>query len=97
MISKKRLLVQVTLLLIGSLALALVGNGLRRDGIPVLRPSKEDLALKSGITPIHLDTAKLLMQNPKVLFLDARPFNVWKRGRSPGAPLSMPPAASAAR
>lgn len=78
-------LVRAAIILGGSLVLSLAANGLRKDGIPLIRPSKEALALKSGITPIHIDTAKLLLENPKVLFLDARPHNVWKRGRIPGA------------
>ena len=78
-------LIRAAILLAASLALALGINAVRTDGIPVIRPSKEAMALKSGITPIHLDTAKLLLQDPKVLFIDARPHNVWKRGRIPGA------------
>lgn len=76
---------RAALILVGSLGLALGLNAWRAEGIPLVRPTKEALALKSGITPIHLDTALLLLQDPKVLFLDARPRNVWKRGRIPGA------------
>jgi rhodanese-related sulfurtransferase len=81
----KTQLVRAAILLVASLGLALGINAVRKDGIPVIRPSKEAMALKSGITPIHLDTAKILLQDPKVLFIDARPHNVWKRGRIPGA------------
>jgi len=78
-------LIRAAILLVASLALALGINAVRKDGIPVVRPSKESLALKSGITPIHLDTARILLQDPNVLFLDARPRNVFKRGRIPGS------------
>lgn len=81
----KKHLLQAAILLAASLVLALGLNAVRKEGIPIVRPSKESLALKSGITPIHLDTAKLLLEDPKVLFLDARPRNVWKRGRIPSA------------
>ena len=81
----KQLLLRAAIVMAASLGLAFAINGLRKDAIPWVRPSKEMLALKTGITPIHLDTAKLLLENPKVLFLDARPRNVFKRGRIPGA------------
>lgn len=77
------------IVLAASLLLALGFNAARKDGVPLIRPSKEALALRAGITPIQLDTAKLLLQDPKVLFVDARPRNVWKRGRIPGA-VSLP-------
>lgn len=81
----KRHLLRAATVLAASLAIALALNALRGDGVPVIRPSKEVLALKAGITPIDLDTAKFLAQDPKILFVDARPRNVWKRGHIPGA------------
>lgn len=81
----KRHLLQAGAVLAASLLIALGINAVRPDGVPVIRPSKETLALRSGITPIQLDTAKLLQQDPNVLFVDARPRNVWKRGHIPGA------------
>lgn len=81
----KRYFLQAGMVLAASLLLALGINAVRPDGVPVIRPTKEALALRAGITPIQLDTAKLLLQDPNVLFVDARPRNVWKRGRIPGA------------
>jgi rhodanese-related sulfurtransferase len=78
-------LIRAAIVLAASLLLALGINAARPDGVPLIRPSKEALALRAGITPIQLDTAKLLLEDPKVLFVDARPRNVWKRGRIPGA------------
>ncbi|MEK7391450.1 MAG: rhodanese-like domain-containing protein [Fibrobacterota bacterium] len=78
-------LIRAAIVLAASLFLALGINAARPDGVPLIRPSKEALALRAGITPIQLDTAKLLLEDPKVLFVDARPRNVWKRGRIPGA------------
>jgi rhodanese-related sulfurtransferase len=82
----KKHIVRIVVFLSVGLAASLVANSLRpTGGIGVLRPSAEALALQAGITPIHLDTAKLLLENKKVLFLDARPANVYKRGRIPGS------------
>ncbi len=81
----KRHFLQAGIVLAVSLLIALGINAVRSDGVPVIRPSKEVLALRAGITPIQLDTAKLLQQGPTVLFVDARPRNVWKRGHIPGS------------
>lgn len=72
-------------LLLSSLGSALAINALRTDSIPVVRPSKAELALRAGITPIHLDTAELFLQDRKFLFLDARHPSAFRRGHIPGA------------
>ena len=82
----KKQIARIILILAAGLAASLAVNAERPSGrIAVLRPSAEALALQAGITPIHLDTAKLLLENKNVLFLDARPAAVYRRGRIPGA------------
>jgi rhodanese-related sulfurtransferase len=68
-----------------SLVLALVANSVRPDGIKVRRPPADVLVRQSGITPVNLDTVKLLLQDKRFLFVDARPANAYVRGRIPGA------------
>lgn len=81
----KSLLLRSIILLSAGLVLALGANALRSDGIPMVRPTAEELVRQEGIHPVHLDTAKILLADSRVLFLDARPPNVFKRGRIPGA------------
>lgn len=81
----KTLLSRCLILLAAGLGLALGANALRPDGIPLIRPTAEELVRQEGIHPVHLDTAKLLLADSRVLFLDARPPNVFKRGRIPGS------------
>lgn len=81
----KTLLSRSIVLLASGLAVALGTNALRSDGIPLVRPTAEELVRQEGIHPVHLDTAKILLADSRVLFLDARPPNVYKRGRIPGA------------
>lgn len=64
---------------------ALAVNAVRPDAIPLLRPSQADLARKEGITPLHLDTAQLMHKDSAILFVDARPASVYKRGHIPRA------------
>ncbi|HNY29587.1 MAG TPA: rhodanese-like domain-containing protein [Fibrobacteria bacterium] len=72
-------------LLLGSLALAAGINALRESPLPLIRPSRTELALRSGITPIHLDTAALFAKDPRFLFLDARHPSVFRRAHIPGS------------
>lgn len=81
----KSLFLRSLVLLSAGLVLALGANALRSDGIPLVRPTAEELVRQEGIHPVHLDTAKILLADSRVLFLDARPPNVFKRGRIPGA------------
>ena len=82
----KKQIARIAAILAAGLVASLAANALRPSGsISVVRPSADALALQAGITPIHLDTAKLLLENRKVLFLDARPAAVYRRGRIPGA------------
>ncbi len=76
---------RIVAILAAGLALALGTNALRGDGIPLVRPTAEELMRREGVTPVHLDTAKILQTLPGVLFLDARPANAFRRGRIPGA------------
>lgn len=78
-------LARAGIILAASLAVALGLNAARPDGIAVLRPPADILVRQAGITPISLDTVKILLQNKRVLFLDARPANAYVRGRIPGA------------
>ena len=68
-----------------SLVLALVANAVRPDGIKVHRPPADVLVRQSGITPVNIDTVKILLQDKRFLFLDARPTNAYVRGRIPTA------------
>lgn len=81
----KTLLFRSIVLLFAGLALSIGVNAIRPDGIPLVRPTAEELVRQEGIHPVHLDTARMLLADPRVLFLDARPPNVFKRGRIPGA------------
>lgn len=81
----KTVLLRSVVLLLAGLGIALATNHFRSDGIPLVRPTAEELVRDVGIVPVHLDTAKLLLADKRVLFLDARPANVYKRGRIPGA------------
>lgn len=81
----KTQVLRATLLVAVGLVLALAVNAFHPQGIPLVRPTSEEIARHQGITPVHLDTAKLLMKDPAVLFVDARPANVYRRGRIPGA------------
>jgi rhodanese-related sulfurtransferase len=78
-------LVRAGILLAVSLFLALGFNALRTDGIEVVRPPADLLVRQAGITPIGLDTVKILLRDKRVLFVDARPDNAYARGRIPGA------------
>lgn len=77
--------IRISALLLGSLALAAALNGLRPKPLPLIRPSAAELALQSGITPVHLDTAWLFAQDKRFLFLDARHPSVYKRAHIPGS------------
>lgn len=81
----KNLLLRLAVILAIGMAGALGTNALRPDGIPLIRPTAEELMRREGVTPVHLDTAKILQTLPGVLFLDARPANAFRRGRIPGA------------
>ena len=81
----KRHFLQAAAVLAVSFLIALGINSVRTDGIPVIRQSKEVLALRAGITPVLIDSVKILLQDPNVLLVDARPLAAWKRGRIPGA------------
>lgn len=81
----KTLIFRCLVLLVAGLGSALVVNAVRPDGIPLLRPTAEEMARQEGITPVHLDTARILHADERFLFLDARPPNVFKRGRIPGS------------
>lgn len=78
-------LVRIAALLLGSLALAAAINAKREKPLPLIRPSQAELALQSGITPLHLDTAVLFTQDRRFLFLDARHPSVYRRAHIPGA------------
>lgn len=79
-------LVRAGVVLAISLILALAVNAVRADGgIKVRRPAAEALVRQAGIVPVNLDTAKLLLQDKRFLFVDARPASSYKRGRIPGA------------
>lgn len=78
-------LVRAGIVLAVSLALALVVNAVRADGIQVRRPPTDVLVRQAGITPVNLDTVRILLQDKRFLFLDARPANAYVRGRIPGA------------
>ena len=77
--------VRAGIILAIALGLALVANSARPDGIKVWRPAADVLVRQSGITPVNLDTVKILLQDKRFLFLDARPTNAYVRGRIPGA------------
>ena len=81
----KKLLFRSLVLVLAGLALSIGVNAVRPDGIPLVRPTAEELVRQEGIHPVHLDTARILLADSRVLFLDARPPNVYKRGRIPGA------------
>jgi len=81
----KRTFVRIGLLGALGLVLALSFNALRPDGIPVVRPSQAQLILREGITPVHLDTARILHADTNFLFVDARPASVFRRGHIPRA------------
>lgn len=80
----KQSLMRLAIIALASFGTALAVNALRPTGsIPVIRPSQAELAMKDGITPVHLDTAKLFHADSAILFVDARPASVFKRGRIP--------------
>jgi len=81
----KNSILRIAAILLIGLVLALGTNALRADGIPIVRPTAAELMRREGVTPVHLDTAKILHDLPKVLFVDARPANAFRRGRIPGA------------
>lgn len=81
----KVLVLRLAVILSVGMAAALGTNALRSDGIPLIRPTAEELMRREGVTPVHLDTAKILQALPGVLFVDARPANAFRRGRIPGA------------
>lgn len=81
----KKTAFQIAAILLAGLVVALGINRLRHEPVPVVRPSASVLALKAGIVPIHLDTAKLLSQDPKFLFVDARPAVFCKQSHIPRA------------
>lgn len=81
----KREFLRGVLLLIASFLLALAVNLVRADRLPLVRAPAEEIVRKEGVTPIHLDTARILLSDPRVLFVDARPANAFRRGRIPGA------------
>lgn len=78
-------LIRAAVILAGSLAAAAAINGLRHKPLPLIRPSRTELALQAGITPIHLDTASLFAQDKRFLFLDARHPSAFRRSHIPGA------------
>jgi len=80
-----RILIRAGVLLAISFALALVVNFVRPERIPLIRASAEEIVRKEGVTPIHLDTARILLADSRVLFVDARPANAFRRGRIPRA------------
>lgn len=80
----KHTLSRLALIGLAAFGTALAVNAARPSGsIPVIRPSQAELAMKDGITPLHLDTAKLFHADTNILFVDARPASVYKRGRIP--------------
>ena len=58
---------------------------MRSDGIKVVRPAADVLVRQAGIVPVNLDTVKILLQDKRFLFVDARPASSYARGRIPGA------------
>jgi rhodanese-related sulfurtransferase len=81
---------RLAIIALASFATALAVDTLRPEGsIPLLRPSQAELARKAGITPLHLDTAQLFHKDSAILFVDARPASVFKRGHIPHA-VSLP-------
>lgn len=81
----KREILRAGALLGGALLLALSVNFARPDRLPLARATAEEIVRKEGLTPVHLDTARILLADPRVLFVDARPANAFRRGRIPGA------------
>lgn len=80
----KKIVLRMALIGLAAFGTALAVNALRPEGsIPVVRPSQAELAMKAGITPLHLDTAKLFHNDTNILFVDARPASVFKRGHIP--------------
>ena len=77
-----RILVIVTVAALSGLDV----NAIRPQGsIPVVRPSRDDMILREGLVPVHLDTAAILHADTNVLFVDARPANAFRRGHVPRA------------
>lgn len=81
-----RFFYRIVLIVLASSVAALAVNALRpKGGVPIIRPSREELALQAGIVAIHLDSAKIYHADPRYLFVDARPANAFRRGRIPGS------------
>lgn len=80
----KTFAMRLAILAFASFGTALAVNALRPTGsIPVIRPTQAELAMRDGITPLHLDTAQLFFKDTSILFVDARPASIFKRGRIP--------------
>lgn len=78
-------LLRIATLLLGSLALAGAINAVREKPLALVRPSRTEMALQAGMTPIHLDTAELFAKDKRFLFLDARHPSVYRRAHIPGS------------
>ncbi|MEN9353980.1 MAG: hypothetical protein RL318_1305 [Fibrobacterota bacterium] len=76
--------IRLVIIALASFGTALAVNALRPSGsIALIRPSQAELAMRDGITPLHLDTAQLYYKDSAILFVDARPASIFKRGHIP--------------
>jgi rhodanese-related sulfurtransferase len=78
---------QVMVIIVVGLTLGISTNAVRHDGLPLLKPAKQD------ITVFSISDAWTLFRQGKVVFLDARELEAFQSVHLPGA-VHVPPEAA---